>query len=339
MFYIKVFSITFITTIVIFLISKKFNFLDLPQKGKLHVEPTPYTGGISFVISIILISTFFLFPEEIRIIINYGMLIALIGFIDDKYFLNPANKLILKSLIIFFFLERIGYLKSLGVYEYIGNIGLGPFSFLFTFLAIHLLINAFNYIDGIDGSALTLYLNALIILLMISNFNTDFKNCLLIFICISISILFFNLRFFNLPKVFIGNNGSYFLGFILSCLMIVASERLKIHPAKIIWCCSIIVYDFLAVNLSRIIRRKNIFKAENNHIHHLLLIKTNSNLASITILNIMNLSLGIIAINYIFPIGKIYSLLFYVMGFILFVILKRLIFSNKINRFKNTFYW
>jgi UDP-N-acetylmuramyl pentapeptide phosphotransferase/UDP-N-acetylglucosamine-1-phosphate transferase len=104
MFYIKVFSITFITTIVIFLISKKFNFLDLPKKGKLHVEPTPYTGGISFVISIILISTFFLFPEEIRIIINYGMLIALIGFIDDKYFLNPTNKLILKSLIIFFFL-------------------------------------------------------------------------------------------------------------------------------------------------------------------------------------------------------------------------------------------
>jgi UDP-GlcNAc:undecaprenyl-phosphate GlcNAc-1-phosphate transferase len=334
--YINIIITTIFTTSIFIFFSKKFNFNDIPKRSfSLHTAPVPFVGGVSIVFSFLFGMNFFNYPIEIQNILFFGLFFCLLGFIDDKYNLSPIYRLFTASILILLFLNKTGYLKTLGEYEYIGNVGLGIFGFIFTFFAIHLLINAFNYIDGVDGVAITLFLNAIFILLLISPFHHNIEKSLIIFFIILTVILCFNLSFFNLRKIFIGNNGSYFIGFLISALMILFNKQLNVHPALIIWCCSVIVYDFLEINISRILKKKNLFEADDNHIHQLLFKKTNSKILVILMLNLTNLLLALFAIKVIYPIGKIFSLIMFVFCFILFFIIKKMI-LNKLNCIKTT---
>lgn len=334
--YLNIVATTIFVTFILIFFAKKFNFNDIPKRSfSLHKEPVPFVGGVSIIFSILFSMIFFNYPIEIQNILFFGLFFCLLGFLDDKYNLLPIYRLIATSVLILLFLNKTGYLKNLGEYEYIGNISLGIFGFVFTFFAIHLLINAFNYIDGVDGVAITLFLNAIFILLLISPFHHNIEKSLIIFSIILIVILCFNLSFFNLKKIFIGNNGSYFVGFLISALMILFNKQLNIHPALIIWCCSVIVYDFLEVNISRILKKKNLFEADDNHIHQLLLKKTNSKIWVILILNLTNLLLALFTIKLIYPIGKIFSLMMFIFCFILFCIIKKMV-LNKLNCIKTT---
>lgn len=334
--YINIIVTTIFTTFILIFIAKKFNLNDIPKRSfSLHKEPVPFVGGVSLVFSILFSMSFFNYPIEIQNILFFGLFFCLLGFIDDKYNLSAIYKLITTSILILLFLNKTGYLQTLGEYEHIGNIGLGIFGFVFTFFAIQLLVNAFNYIDGVDGVAITLLLNAIFILLLINPFHNYIEKSLIILSIILTVVLCFNLSFFNLKKIFIGNNGSYFIGFLISALMILFNKQLNVHPALIIWCCPIIVYDFLEINISRILKKKNLFEADNNHIHQVLLKKTNSKFLVIFILNLTNLLLALFSIKIIYPFGKIFSIIMFIFCFILFFIIKKII-LNKLNCVKTT---
>jgi len=312
-------------------LAKKYSLYDIPNIRKAHKYPIPYTGGLILITSLIICSKFFNYHSDIKTILSYGIFIGIIGFIDDKYILAPISKIIFKSFIIFFFLEKNYYLTSLGQYEYIGNIGLGVIGLLFSFLALHLLINAYNYIDGIDGSAITLFFNAIIILVLINPIKKDLANWYLLIISILIPILLINLGLFKpyLQKIFLGNNGSYFLGFLLGCLMIYYKEKLGIHPAKIIWCCPIIIFDFLSVNVNRIIKKKNILEPDCGHIHHILVKKTKSTFLSLTIINFANLAIALIGLCLTSYLNETFSIIFYIICFAIFYFTKNMILKKK----------
>ena len=303
-----------------YFLAKKFSLYDIPNIRKTHKYSVPYTGGLILITSLIICSKFINYHSDIITILSYGIFIGIIGFIDDKYILAPISKIIFKSFIIFFFLEKNYYLTSLGQYEYIGNVGLGVIGLLFSFMALHLLINAYNYIDGMDGVAITLFINAIIILVLINTTKQDLTNWYLLIISILAPILLINLGLFKpyLQKIFLGNNGSYFLGFILGCIMIYYKEKLNIHPAKIIWCCPLIIFDFLSVNINRIKKKKNIFKANHDHIHDVLLKKTQSKFLSLAIINLVNLAIALIGLYLTSYFNEIFSIIFYIIFFIIF---------------------
>jgi UDP-GlcNAc:undecaprenyl-phosphate GlcNAc-1-phosphate transferase len=317
--------ISLILILFFYFLAKKFSLYDIPNMRKTHKYPIPYTGGLILIISLIICSKFINYHDDIKTILSYGIFIGIIGFIDDKYILAPISKIIFKSFIIIFFLEKNYYLTSLGQYEYIGNIGLGIIGLLFSFLALHLLINAYNYIDGMDGIAITLFINALIILVLINPLKQDLTNWYLLMISILIPILLINLGLFkpHLQKIFLGNNGSYFLGFLLGCLMIYYKEKLNIHPAKIIWCCPIIIFDFLSVNVNRIIKKKSILEPGLDHIHHILLKKIKSTFLSLTIINIVNLTTALIGLYLASYFNEIFSIIFYIICFAIFNFAKK----------------
>jgi UDP-N-acetylmuramyl pentapeptide phosphotransferase/UDP-N-acetylglucosamine-1-phosphate transferase len=139
-------------------------------------------------------------------------------------------------------------------------------------------------------------------------------------ISILIPILLVNLGLFKpyLQRIFLGNNGSYFLGFILGCIMIYYKEKLNIHPAKIIWCCPLIIFDFLTVNISRIKKKKNIFEPNHDHIHHVLLKKIQSKFLSLTIINLANLAIALIGLYLASYFNEIFSIIFYIICFFIF---------------------
>lgn len=299
------------------IISYKIGLTDLPMKRKIHSEATVFTGG--FAISICLILSIFLFDisNKLNVILSIGFLISIIGLIDDKFNLSVGSKLSLQIIPIFYLIITENFiLYELGNYNHF-ILKLGTFSLPFTLISIIILINSFNYFDGLDG---TLGFASISVLAIIFFLNPDQNlRLFLIIILIPLSIfLFYNFSIFKLPKMFLGDSGSLFLGFIISFILIYLAIYSLIHPILIAWTVVIFVYEFLSVNLIRLINKRSLFEAGKDHIHHILLNKTKSvflaNFIIISI-NIIFFSIGYISISLINPFA---SLIVFISLFIIF---------------------
>ena len=253
-------------------ISKKLKFYDKPNIRKIHNSNILNTGGIIIYLFHLMVINFYEFNYNIELIISIGFFICLVGFIDDRINLNPSIKTIfILAPSLYLILNDIS-ITNLGNYEYIGVIGLGKFQIPFLILAIGLLINATNYIDGIDGLLLTFFITCLGYYLFLID-DTKTENLIKLLLL----PVFFNLILNMLPsksklKFFSGNVGSLFIGFFISFLTIELYNSFGIHPVYLIWPLWYPVYDFLFVSLNRAILGKSIFLADNSHLHHKVLI-------------------------------------------------------------------
>ena len=317
-------------------ISYNLNLLDIPNERKIHTKATAYTGGIA--ISIILLCALVIFDSfnpTLSLIISISFLISVIGLIDDKYNLNIGGKLSLQIIPIFYLVifENLA-LEQIGDYYYF-NLELGTFAIPFTFLSVLFLINAFNYFDGIDGLLGSSSISVLAILYFLATQeNTHFLNTeqdikfFLIVIAIPIIVfLFFNLSVLGLPKIFLGDSGSLLLGYILSFILIYFANQNFIHPILLAWSVAIFVYEFLAINIIRLKSKKQLFKAGNDHLHHILLGNYKSIFLTNFIISIMNIILFIFGYLSFLFINQLASLFLFILLFIPFFFVRN-IFSN-----------
>ena len=253
-----------------FILSKKFKLEDIPdQSRKIHISPVSYAGGMSISLYFLFLINFNVFDIHLENILLYSFLIFVTGIIDDKINIKPSTKLLLIILPILILIYLGIFIDNLGQYEKIGILNLGKFKYIFCILCVLLVINAVNYIDGIDGLALSQTIISLIYLLFLTN-NKDiifYIYCLLIPFSIN---LLFNFNFFGKIKFFLGNSGSLVIGFVLSFLVIFLSKFEGIHPSYLIWSLFFYVYEFLSVNIVRILNKKSLFEAGKDHIHHAL---------------------------------------------------------------------
>lgn len=306
-------------------------YYDKPNQRAIHRIPTINTGGLiiySFFLSVVSIGEF---NHNIELIVTIGFFVCLTGFVDDRINLNPSNKIVLILIpSIYLILSGIS-INDLGQYEYLGNLELGKFKIPFLLMAIGLLINATNYIDGIDGLLLTFFLSCLLYYIFLID-DTKTVNLLKFFVIAS----FFNLILNLLPskskfKVFSGDSGSLFIGFFISFMTIELYNSFNIHPAFLIWPLWYPVYDFLFVSINRLLNKKSIFKPDNTHLHHVISKKFYGNKISPLILFLI-VNSSIIFIGYkISEISKTLSLSIFVIGFTLFFIVRLSIFK----KFKN----
>ena len=248
----------------------KYQLLDFPNHRKLHSKPVPYVGGIAILIIYCLsIYLFDYFDSYYSTIIFFGLFTCLINLIDDIIDLDFKIKLFLQLLIclIFIYLTKI-YVYDLGYIESYGQINLGPYGIFFTIICVMIIMNSLNYFDGIDGLSSSIYLISIFNLFLFSFSFNDYLNIYL-FLCLPIIIfLFYNFEIFKLPKIFLGNNGSSSLGFILGflCISAVFIENTFIH-SEIIWLLWLLVYEFLSTTISRLLNKKNPFQPGHDHIH------------------------------------------------------------------------
>ena len=115
------------------------------------------------------------FSFEIKEIIIVGVFVFLTGFIDDRLNINPITKLIGLLFPTIFIISKGYYLRDLGIYNDFGIFELGKFSIIFSILAIGLLINSINYIDGVDGllSSISIVIFCYFIFLIENNKNLE----------------------------------------------------------------------------------------------------------------------------------------------------------------------
>lgn len=315
----------FLNFLVFFFISKlsyKLYLVDIPTKRKMHTVPTAYTGGVA--LSIILIFAIFLFNysnQKLDLILSIGFLIAIIGFVDDRYNLSVGSKLSLQIIpIIFLIIFENFSLNHIGDYNYF-SLELNSLSIPFSLLSILFLINSFNYIDGLNGTLSFLSISVLIILFYL----VPEKNIQLFLITLLIPMiffLFFNFSIFKLPKLFLGDSGSLLIGFIIGFTLIYLANNEIVAPILLAFSISFFVYEFLSINLIRILNKKKLFIAGKDHIHHVLYKKNKSLFLTnflISTTNIIFFILGYLTFKFINPLS---SFILFICLFIIFFILR-----------------
>ena len=316
-----------ISSVIIYL-SRYLGYFDKPNKRGIHKVPIVNTGGLIIYLFILSVTSQSELNYNLELIISIGFFICITGFIDDRINLNPSSKIVLVIIpSIYLILNGIS-ISDLGQYEYLGNLELGKFKIPFLLLAIGLLINATNYIDGIDGLLLTFFLSCLIYYIFLID---DIKTIYLLKYFIIAGA--FNLILNLLPsknkfKVFSGDSGSLFIGFFISFMTIELYNSFNIHPAILIWPLWYPIYDFLFVSINRLIHKKSIFKADNTHLHHVVSAKFVGNkIAPLIIFLLVNTS--IIFFGYkISEISKLLSLSIFIIGFTFFFIIRFFIFKK-----------
>jgi len=264
--------ITFIDKLIQF-----FNIYDSPDTlRKFHKKKTSLIGGsiILFNLSIFYILNLYLNFQLINNI-NFNQLMIgvvlfyFLGLIDDKIDLNANLKFIFELLILFLvisfdkniLIERL-FFSSLNIDIFLGN-----YSFLFTTICFIIFLNALNMFDGMDGQV---GFYSLIIFLTLIFFS---KENVLFLTIISISLIIF--LYFNLKsKIFLGDNGTNLLGFLISYLIIVSAKKsnyLLLSADQIFMLMILPGLELIRLFVTRLFKRKHPFSGDRNHIHHILL--------------------------------------------------------------------
>ena len=163
--------------------------------------------------------------------------------------------------------------------------------------------------DGLLGT--TSIISLLFFLIFIPVIEINFIFNFIIFILI---YLIFNLGIFRkLPKVFMGDSGSIGIGFLFCIIIVNYTQNLKIiHPSVIIWPIAFIVYEFITVNIIRILNKKNPLERDLNFIFNKFLSKY-SNTKTLVYCNLINLFFCVIG-------SMIYYFEQYTLSLVLFVI-------------------
>ncbi|RDU69440.1 undecaprenyl/decaprenyl-phosphate alpha-N-acetylglucosaminyl 1-phosphate transferase [Helicobacter cholecystus] len=271
---------SFLLNLFIIWVSRKFGlFVDTATSDKpqrFHSLPTPRAGGIGIFTPFFFTSLSLLYTQStfLYAILIGGSLVFLSGLIEDfNASLSPKVRLFLQCLGggVFIYLSDL-YLSNLGF----GIILPSYIAIPFTIFAIVGMINALNIIDGFNGLAGGIALFGLFFITLLCIGNRE----LLILLALMGGILGFLLLNFPKGKIFLGDGGAYFLGFILAAFLIQLTQTKDSNISP--WFgMGLLIYPFWEVIFS-IYRRRFKEKTaamlpDNHHLHQLLFQKIQSN--------------------------------------------------------------
>ncbi|WP_082960136.1 MraY family glycosyltransferase [Maribacter hydrothermalis] len=306
-----VFSIRVYPTLIY--LSHQKNLMAEPVERSSHTQKTPTIGGVGIFISFSLVligfGIFADFPKEDLIqlitILGASILLLFLGLKDDLLVMSPKKKFIgqlIASLLVILATDvRIVSMEGiLGLYTlpYLVSVG-------FTLFVFVLIINAYNLIDGIDGLAGG-------IAVMVSGFfgiyfmlNDQLFMALLSFVLIGALCGFLEHNLSKEQKLFMGDSGSLFTGFLLAYLIIeflnfnLTSEsvyRLENAPIIALAVISYPLFDTLRVFTVRMRQGRSPFSADKNHIHHRWLVKGLSHRAASFVIVLSSILVVIISV-------------------------------------------
>ncbi len=287
--------------------AKKYNILvDIPDRSrKFHKRPTPMTGGLGILISLLISGKLYIdlnnltgyIPEFTFQLMVISIPLLLLFLIDDLKELKPIFRFLIQSLLSIYMIMSTGvYLESLGDLFGFGFIYLGIFGIPFTVFCIVGIMNAFNMLDGING----LCSGCAMIALMLIGFYSGliYDSMLVLIIGSMIGFILFNLGMFGKKReVFLGDSGSNLIGFWVAWIAIYASqsEIYNIQPVTMLWFVAIPLLDCIGLIFKRIRRGKSLSTAGRDHIHHKLMEKFSSK-GTLSIILLITFGTGLIGI-------------------------------------------
>ncbi|MFV0221272.1 glycosyltransferase family 4 protein [Empedobacter falsenii] len=251
--YLIIFVLLFVIEIAYFKFADKYNIIDKPNERSSHTTITLRGGGIIFYFGalIFFITSGFQYP-----FFFVGLTaITLISFLDDIYTLSNKIRLsihLISMLLMFYQLQLFAM----------------PLWILPIALVICIgIINAYNFMDGINGITVSNSL-AVLILLALANQQVNFVDNALIYYTILTCLVFGFFNFRNKAKCFAGDVGSVCIAFIIVFLL----ALLMIKTGNIIYILFLSVYglDTVLTIIRRLSKKENIFEAHRSHLYQYL---------------------------------------------------------------------
>lgn len=278
-------------------------------------------GGVAIFLSFI-ISVLAFCDIDIKVIgmLLGSVIIVIAGIIDDKYDMNPFLKLLMQISAACVAVLSGNIIENVNIFG--RNFAFGSFSFLFSVIWIVAITNAINLIDGLDGLSCGFSMIASVTLL-ISLIGTDTPFAVIVMTAIlagsCIGFLPFN---FNPAKIFMGDTGALFLGYIMSVLSILGCFKLNAMVSFVVpfIIFALPLFDTAFAFLRRILTGKSPFAADRGHIHHRLIDKGFDQKHAVLILYAASAISGISAI--LFSAGN------FMAGTVIFIIAIAILYLN-----------
>ena len=273
------FIFTFATTPLVRRFAYKIGAVDVPRdKRRVHKRPTPRIGGLAiifgFLVAIISFNDSWS-RELLSILIGVGIL-GVLGIIDDCKELDAKLKFVVQiiaALVVVIFGDiRISVMSNPNVFSENPYIIFPQWlSITVTVLWIVFMTNAVNFIDGLDGLAAGVSAIMSMSLVFIAITYHEYEIALLGIALMGACFGFLPFNF-NPAKIFMGDTGSMFLGYMLSVLSVqgMFKSYAVISFAVPIIMLGLPLFDALFAMLRRLLTGKNPMSADRCHLHHRL---------------------------------------------------------------------
>ena len=284
------------------MIAKKLRILDHPGGRKLQETPVAYLGGLAIILPITFASLLLLLFTPLSLtlkqqlylgVILPALVIAFVGLLDDIYQLTPWPRFVCQTVmgvVSSFILD----LNGTGVAIFNNQL----LNSIVTVVWIVTIINAFNFIDNMDGLATSISLVASFALFILAFLNNQYLVAAFLLAIFSscFGFLFWNKR---PASIYLGDAGSLYLGFLLAAISIridLDNDSALIRALVLILILAIPVIDAAQVVVSRIVKSQSPFQGGRDHISHLLLNRGLSQSAVLFILTTFSVLFAVVAI-------------------------------------------
>ena len=294
--------VALITTPVVKSTAIKFGAIDVPKDGRrMHDHPIPRMGGLAIFFGFILSILLFLpLSKQLRGMLLGAVIIVVLGIFDDKYALPAMPKFcvqIVAALIAVMMGNRIYIISNINIFSDQPYWNLGWLSIPISVLWIVGITNAVNLIDGLDGlacgvstiSSLTLF----VIALVVAEPDVAILTAALAGACLG--FLPYNM---NPAKIFMGDTGSTFLGFVLATVSIQGLFKFYtvISFAAPFLMLGLPIFDTGFAIVRRLAKGQSPMTPDRGHIHHRLIDMGFSQKQAVATLYIISAILGLSAV-------------------------------------------
>lgn len=273
----------------------RLGFVDTPNHRKLHTEPIPLLGGVAIiggaVVALLLIARVFYgrFPESVVGVLVSAGVVALVGLVDDRLGL-PAWAKLLGQFVGFVILVYFGIYVQLPLPLVL--------NYALTFVWLAGISNAINFMDNMDGLSAGVSAVAAAFILLLGTLNAQFLVSALAAALLGAALGFLR---YNFPpaRIFMGDAGSLFLGYLLAVLGI--QLRFPENSNFVTWMVPVFVlglpiFDMTLVVFSRLRRGVSPNTPGKDHLSHRLVHRGFSQRETVLILYLVGGVLGLVGV-------------------------------------------
>lgn len=294
--------VAFISTPVVKMLAFRVGAVDVPKDNRrMHDHPIPRMGGLAIFFGFILSTLVFLdMTPQLRGMLLGAVVIVVLGIFDDIYSLKASFKFIVQiiaALIAVFSGNIIEALSNPNIFSQNPVWELGFLAYPITVIWIVAITNAVNLIDGLDGLACGVSTISSMTMLVIALVVSDAPVALLMAALAGgcIGFLPYNL---NPAKIFMGDTGSTFLGYILAVVSIQGLFKFYaiISFAVPFLMLGLPIFDTAFAFIRRIAHGQSPMHADRSHVHHRLIDMGFSQKQAVAVLYIISAILGLSAV-------------------------------------------
>ncbi len=296
--------ISYLSTPLVRKLAFKVGAVDIPKDDRrVHKEAMPLIGGLAIFVAVIVVTLIFLpLEKEIISIIIGGTVIVIGGIIDDLKELKPKTKFmfqIIAGLILIFGDVKVDFITN----PFTKNSSLLYLNWLsipITLFWVVGITNTLNFIDGLDGLSAGVAMISSITLMIVASkgYTSNYISVIIMSAAIAGACLGFLPFNFNPAKIFMGDTGALFLGFMLAAITIegVMKSVATIAIVAPILILSVPIFDTTFAIFRRLLNGQSISAADKGHLHHRLLSRGYSQRKSVLILYGISAIFGLFAI-------------------------------------------